>query len=58
MCGVGRLKIRDAQALSNLLMMLEIAEVLAIRLGLIVIETQQRSQGKRMDCSVSEIASN
>jgi hypothetical protein len=39
-----RSKIRDAQALSNLLMMLEIAEVLAIRLGLIVIETQQRSK--------------
>jgi hypothetical protein len=39
-----RSKIRDAQALSNLLMMVEIAEVLAIRLGLLVIETQQRSK--------------
>jgi Transposase DDE domain len=39
-----RSKIRDAQALSNLLMMIEIAEILAIRLGLIVIETRQRSQ--------------
>jgi hypothetical protein len=39
-----RSKIRDAQALSNLLMMIEIAEVLAIKLGLIVIETQQRSK--------------
>jgi Transposase DDE domain len=39
-----RSKIRDAQALSNLLMMIEIAEILAIRLGLIVIETRQRSK--------------
>jgi hypothetical protein len=39
-----RSKIRDAKALSNLLMMIEIAEVLAIRLGLNVIETRQRSQ--------------
>ena len=39
-----RSKIRDAQALSNLLMMIEIAEVLAIRLGLIMIETRQRSK--------------
>lgn len=39
-----RSKIRDAQALSNLLMMIEIAEILAIRLGLILIETRQRSQ--------------
>jgi hypothetical protein len=33
-----RSKIRDAQALSNLLMMVEIAEILAIRLGLLAIE--------------------
>jgi hypothetical protein len=39
-----RSKIRDAKALSNLLMMIEIAEILAIRLGLRVIETRQRSQ--------------
>ena len=39
-----RSKIRNAQALSNLLMMIEIAEILAIRLGLIMIETQQRSK--------------
>ena len=39
-----RSKIRDAQALSNLLMMIEIAEVLAIRLGLMMIETRQRSK--------------
>jgi hypothetical protein len=39
-----RSKIRDAQALSNLLMMIEIAEVLAIRLGLIMIETRPRSK--------------
>ncbi len=39
-----RSKIRDAQALSNLLMMIEIAEILTIRLGLIVIETQERSK--------------
>jgi Transposase DDE domain len=39
-----RSKIRDAQALSNLLMMIEIAEILAIRLGLIMIETRQRSK--------------
>jgi hypothetical protein len=46
-----RSKVRDAKALSNLLMMIEIAEVLAIRLGLIVIETRSRSKidwhGKR-----------
>ena len=35
-----RSKIRNAQALSNLLMTIEIAEILAIRLGLIMIETQ------------------
>lgn len=39
-----RSKIRDAKALSNLLMMIEIAEILAIRLGLIVIETSSRSK--------------
>jgi hypothetical protein len=39
-----RSKLRDAQALSNLLTIVEIAEILAIRLGLIVIETRQRSQ--------------
>jgi Transposase DDE domain len=39
-----RSKIRDAQALSNLLMMIEIAEVVAIRLGLIVMETRSRSK--------------
>jgi Transposase DDE domain len=39
-----RSKIRDAQALSNLLMMIEIAEILAIRLGLIMIETRQRGK--------------
>ena len=39
-----RSKIRNAQALSNLLMMIEIAEVLAIRLGLIMIETRQISK--------------
>jgi hypothetical protein len=39
-----RSKIRNAQALSNLLMMIEIAEILAIRLGLIMIETRQRSK--------------
>jgi hypothetical protein len=39
-----RSKIRDAQALSNLLMMIEIAEILAIRLGSLMIETRQRSQ--------------
>ena len=37
-------KIRNAQALSNLLMMIEIAEILAIRLGLIMIETRQRNK--------------
>jgi hypothetical protein len=35
-------KIRDAKALGNLLMMLEIAQLLAIRMGLIVIETGKR----------------
>jgi hypothetical protein len=35
-------KIRDAKALGNLLMMLEIAQLLAIRMGLIVIETEKR----------------
>jgi Transposase DDE domain len=39
-----RSKIRDAQALSTLLMMIEIAELLAVRLGLLMIETQQRSK--------------
>ncbi|NQE33899.1 hypothetical protein E5S67_01622 [Microcoleus sp. IPMA8] len=39
-----RSKIRNAQALSNLLMMIEIAEILAIRLGLRVIETSSRSK--------------
>lgn len=39
-----RSKIRNAQALSNLLMMIEIAEILAIRLGLIAIETGRRSK--------------
>jgi hypothetical protein len=39
-----RSKIRDAQALSNLLMMVEIAEILAIRLGLLAIEIRQRSK--------------
>ena len=39
-----RSKIRNAQALSNLLMMIEIAELLAIRLGLIMIEARQRSK--------------
>jgi Transposase DDE domain len=39
-----RSKIRSAQALSNLLMMIEIAEILAIRLGLTIIETRQRSK--------------
>jgi Transposase DDE domain len=39
-----RSKIRDAKALSNLLMMIEIAEVLAIRLGLTTIETHSRSK--------------
>jgi hypothetical protein len=34
-----RSKIRDAQALSNLLMMIEIAELVAIRLGLLLIAT-------------------
>jgi Transposase DDE domain len=40
-------KIRDAKALGNLLMMLEIAQLLAIRIGLIVIETEKRSV---LDC--------
>ena len=39
-----RSKIRDTKALSNLLMMIEIAEILAIRLGLIMIETRSRSK--------------
>jgi Transposase DDE domain len=39
-----RSKIRDAKALSNLLMMIEIAEILAIRLGLITIEKGSRSK--------------
>ena len=39
-----RSKIRNAQALSNLLMMVEIAQLLAIRLGLNTIETGSRSQ--------------
>jgi Transposase DDE domain len=39
-----RSKIRDAQALSNLLMMIEIAELVAIRLGLLLIETGFRSK--------------
>jgi hypothetical protein len=39
-----RSKIRDAKALSNLMMMIEIAEILAIRLGLITIETRSRSK--------------
>lgn len=39
-----RSKIRDAQALSTLLMMIEIAELLAIRLGLLMIETGFRSK--------------
>jgi hypothetical protein len=39
-----RSKIRNAQALSNLLMMVEIAQLLAIRLGLNTIETRQRSR--------------
>jgi hypothetical protein len=37
-----RSKIRDASALGNLLMMLEIAQLLAIRMGLVVIETENR----------------
>jgi hypothetical protein len=37
-----RSKIRNAEALSNLLMMVEMAELLAIRLGLAVIETGRR----------------
>lgn len=39
-----RSKIRDAKALSNLLMMIEIAEVLAIRLGLITMKKGSRSK--------------
>jgi hypothetical protein len=39
-----RSKIRDAKALSNLLMMIEIAEILAIRLGLITMEKGSRSK--------------
>jgi hypothetical protein len=39
-----RSKIRNAQALRNLLTIIEIAEILAIRLGLIMIETRQRSK--------------
>jgi hypothetical protein len=39
-----RSKIRDAKALSNLLMMIEIAEILAIRLGLITIEKGSRGK--------------
>ena len=39
-----RSKIRNAQALSNLLMMVEIAQLLAIRLGLNTIETGSRSR--------------
>jgi hypothetical protein len=39
-----RSKIRDAQALSTLLMMIEVAELLAIRLGLLMIETGVRSK--------------
>ena len=39
-----RSKIRNAQALSNLLMMVEIAQLLAMRLGLNTIETGQRSR--------------
>jgi Transposase DDE domain len=39
-----RSKIRNTQALSNLLMMIEIAELLAVRLGLMMIETRQRSK--------------
>jgi hypothetical protein len=39
-----RSKVRDAKALSNLLMMIEIAEILAIRLGLTTIETRTRSK--------------
>jgi Transposase DDE domain len=39
-----RSKIRDAQALNKLLMMIEIAELLAIRLGLLTIETGVRSK--------------
>ena len=39
-----RSKIRNAQALSNLLMMAEIAQLLAIRLGLNPIETGSRSR--------------
>ncbi len=35
-------KIRDAKALGNLLIMLEIAQLLAIRIGLIVMETGRR----------------
>ena len=38
-----RSKIRNAQALSNLFMMVEIAQLLAIRLGLNTIETGQQS---------------
>lgn len=40
---ISKSKIRNALALSNLLMMLAIAQLLAIRLGLIVIETEKRS---------------
>lgn len=39
-----RSKIRNAKALSNLLMMIEIAEILAIRLGLITMEKGSRSK--------------
>jgi hypothetical protein len=40
---ISKSKIRNAQALGNVLMMLEIAQLLAIRLGLVVIETETRS---------------
>ena len=39
-----RSKIRNDRALSNLLMMVEIAQLLAIRLGLNMIETGSRSR--------------
>jgi Transposase DDE domain len=40
---ISKSKIRNAQALGKVLMMLEIAQLLAIRLGLVVIETETRT---------------
>lgn len=40
---ISKSKIRNVQALGNILMMLEIAQLLAIRLGLVVIETETRT---------------